>query len=114
MGTFLGSTGELRENDSLPVLERSGNPCYTGGNHRLRGPARSSVWTTPGELRGGLENRAAGRGDGFRSGGGGQVSKARKRRATRRLPSHRKAAGHPAAFSRCCATPGRWERRLIR
>ena len=78
--------------------------------------ARLDTVTVLGRLQSGLENRAAGRGDGFRSGGGEQVSKARKRRATRRLPSlvgqdtilsHRKAAGHPAAFHRHGAYP--WE-----
>jgi hypothetical protein len=37
MDAFLDSTGEMRKNDSLPVLVWSGNPCYTEINHRLRG-----------------------------------------------------------------------------
>jgi hypothetical protein len=114
MDTYLDSIGDVRKKDSLPVLAWSGNPCYTGVNHRLRGFGGSSAGATSEKLQSGLENRAAGRGDGFRSGGGEQVSKARKRRyAQTTILFHRKAAGHPAAFRCRGATPERWERSSI-
>jgi hypothetical protein len=40
MVTYLDSIGDVRKKDSLPVWAWSGNPCYTGVNHRLRGFGR--------------------------------------------------------------------------
>ena len=53
------------------------------------------------QTKSGLETRASGRGDGFRSAGGEQVSNTRKQRYAQTTIS-RRAARHLAAF-RCCA-----------
>jgi hypothetical protein len=37
MDTYLDLIADVRKKDSLPVWARSGNPCYTEVDHRLRG-----------------------------------------------------------------------------
>lgn len=49
MDTYLDSIGDVRKKDSLPVLTWSGNPCYTGVNHRLRGFGRVARRGSAGE-----------------------------------------------------------------
>jgi hypothetical protein len=72
---------------------------------QLAQPAGLPVGVVLGERQSCLESRAAGRGDGFRSGGGEQAPTARKRRAMRRLPSWRSGQA-PGCFSLSCPRAG--------
>lgn len=68
---------------------------------QLAQPAGLPAGAIQGERQSCLESRAAGHGDGFRSGGGEQAPTARKRRAMRRLPSWRSGQA-PGRFSLSC------------
>ena len=104
MVTFLYSLDRLCKKRFVTSLARSGKLCYTGGNHRFRtfltgasALAGSPAGAVSEKVPGDLENRAVGRGDGFRSDGGGQVPKARKtaRRTAQTTISEKRSSTRP-------------------